>query len=465
MTSAQNLGIFDGHGDIGQVEIEGAARYDGDSYTVTGSGTNMWFGADELHFVWTRMSGDIRFSADAVFPEEGVDPHRKACLVLRASLEPGSPYADIALHGDGLTSLQFRTHSGAPTQEVQSHRAGRSQIEIRRQGAYVTAFVDGAPSGGSVRLDLPETYYVGLAVCSHNPEVAETAVFSTVVLEPLTSPGTTLYSTLETIDIASTDRRTVDVVDRWIEAPNWTADDRLIVNGEGRLFWSAVTGGGLTPIDSGFAKRCNNDHGLSPDGTRLAISDQSQGDGESVIYVMPVGGGTPIRITAEAPSYWHGWSPDGATLTFCGRRDDRWGIFVVPAAGGDERRLTTAEQLDDGPEYSPDGRYIYFNSDRTGLMQIYRIPAEGGEAERVTDDHTGDWFPHLSPDGRLMAYIAFAPEVHGHPRDQDVELKLMDLSDGSVRTLAHLFGGQGTMNVPSWSPDGTRLAFVSYAYL
>ena len=459
------LGLFDGNGDIGTVGVAGRVSFAHDSYTVTGSGYNMWFAADEFHFVWKRVSGDQALAAVIDFDGEGSDPHRKACLLVRAGLDADSAYADVAVHGDGLTSLQYRDATGELTHEVQSNVTGPRRVQIRRQGSYVTAMVDGAPAGGSVRLELPETYYIGLAVCSHLHDVPETATFSEVELTPVAAAPTTLYSTLETIDIASTDRRTVRVFDRWIEAPNWTADDRLIINGEGLLYAVPVTGGDAERIDTGFATRCNNDHGLSPDGTLVAISDQSQDDGASVVYTVPIGGGTPTRITAGAPSYWHGWSPDGSTLAYCAQRDGRFGIFTIGSGGGEERRLTTADHLDDGPEYSPDGAFLYFNSDRTGLMQIYRMRADGSGAEQVTHDETGDWFPHISPDGRWIVYVAYDADVQGHPRDKDVSLKLMNVADGSTRTIARLFGGQGTLNVPSWSPDSTRLAFVSYAYL
>ncbi len=465
MVTSAALGAFSSHGDVGAVGAPGSASFDDGVYTVSASGYNMWFDRDEFHFVWTEVSGDVSIAASIAFEGAGADPHRKACLVVRATLDDDSAYADVAVHGDGLTSLQYRVAAGEITQEVQSNRSGPSRIELRRQGDFVTAFADGLPSGGSVKLALPDTYYVGLAVTSHLHDVVETARFSDVVVAPVEPHPTTLFSTLEIMDVASTDRRTVHVFEGWMEAPNWTADDRLVYNSEGRLFSIPAVDGPITPIDTGFADRCNNDHGLSPDGTRIAISDQSQDDGESVVYTVPIGGGEPTRITAGAPSYWHGWSPDGATLAFCGRRDDRFGIFTIPANGGEETRLTTAEHLDDGPEYSPDGRYIYFNSDRTGLMQIYRMAPDGSGLERVTDDDTGDWFPHVSPDGRWLVYIAFDAAVEGHPRDQQVELKLMDLVAGGTRMIASLFGGQGTMNVPSWSPDSTRFAFVSYAYL
>ncbi|AMM21539.1 hypothetical protein AX769_17065 [Frondihabitans sp. PAMC 28766] len=444
--------------------MAGSVTFDGSTYTVVGSGQNMWFGEDAFHYVWRKVEGDLSLAADIAFLGDGHEEHRKACLVIRQNLEPQSVYADIAVHGDGLTSLQYRPSVGVPTQEVQSNVTAPSRVAIERRGKYVSATVDGVPSGGSVRLELDEPYYIGLGVCSHARGVAESALFSQVTLAPVESTGA-LVSTLETIDIASTDRRTVHVFDTHMEAPNWTDDDRLIFNSGGKLFAIPAVGGDVSPIDTAFADHCNNDHGLSPDGTRIAISDQSQGDGHSRVYTLPIGGGTPTLLTEGAPSYWHGWSPDGSTIAFCGQRDGVFGIFTIPAGGGDEVRLTTAVKLDDGPEYSPDGEWIYFNSDRTGLMQIWRMHADGTALEQVTDDGSGNWFPHLSPDGSLMSFLAYDADVDGHPAGKDVALRLLDTATGEVTTLARLFGGQGTINVPSWSPDGKRLAFVSYAYL
>ncbi len=220
-----------------------------------------------------------------------------------------------------------------------------------------------------------------------------------------------------------------------------------------------------TIIDTGFANRCNNDHGISPDGTQLAISDNSQGDKESQVYVVPIGGGAPRQITHTTPSYWHGWSPDGKTLAFVGQRNGDFDIYAIPAAGGEEMRLTTAKGLDDGPEYSPDGKYIYFNSERTGHMQIWRMKPDGSEQEQVFSDDLNNWFPHISPDGQWMVFLTYGAEVNGHPENKDVMLRLMSLdpkAEKKITVLAKFFGGQGTINVPSWSPDSKRLAFVSY---
>src|SRR5207249_1385861 len=164
-------------------------------------------------------------------------------------------------------------------------------------------------------------------------------------------------------------------------------------------------------IDTGFASRCNNDHGVSPDGTLLAISDQSQGQRKSLIYTLPITGGTPMLITPSGPSYWHGWSPDGKTLVYCGERNGEFDIYSIPAAGGKEMRLTTAKGLDDGPEYSPDGAYIYFNSERTGRMQIWRMKADGSEQEQVFADDLNNWFPHISPDGEWMVFLTYEADV------------------------------------------------------
>jgi Tol biopolymer transport system component len=236
----------------------------------------------------------------------------------------------------------------------------------------------------------------------------------------------------------------------------------LLFNRNGHIEKIPVTGGTPQTIDTGFATRCNNDHGISPNGTQLVISDNSQEEHESLVYMLPIGGGTPRRITKNAPSYWHGWSPDGKTLAFVGERNGEFDIYTISTAGGEETRLTTAKGLDDGPEYTPDGKYIYFNSERTGHMQIWRMRADGSEQEQVTFGAENDWFPHFSPDGQQMVFLTYDASVSGHPENKDVMLRMMSMKDGKITVLAKLFGGQGTMNVPSWSPNGKQFAFVSY---
>lgn len=275
-----------------------------------------------------------------------------------------------------------------------------------------------------------------------------------------------LESTLEVVDVASGDRRVIHRVRDHIEAPNWSPDGRyLLYNSNGRIYTIPVEGGAPQLVDTGFATNINNDHGISPDGTMLVISDQSREDNGSRIYTLPIEGGTPRLVTPLAPSYWHGWSPDGETLAYVADRGGDYDIYTIPVGGGEERRLTTAPGLDDGPDYSPDGRYIYFNSVRTGTMQIWRMRADGNEQEQVTFDAYNDWFPHPSPDGRWIVFLSYQPDVEGHPANQDVMLRLLPLEGGDVRVLATLFGGQGTINVPSWSPEARELAFVSYRWV
>ena len=162
------------------------------------------------------------------------------------------------------------------------------------------------------------------------------------------------------------------------EAPNWSNDGKyLVFNSHGRLYKLPVEGGMPKVIDTDFAVKCNNDHGIAPDGTQLVISDQSQGEGKSLIYTLPILGGTPRLVTPIGPSYWHGWSPDGKTLAYCAARNGEYDIYTIAVEGGKEKRLTNATGLDDGPDYSPDGEFIYFNSFRTGTMQIWRMRNDG----------------------------------------------------------------------------------------
>ena len=279
--------------------------------------------------------------------------------------------------------------------------------------------------------------------------------------------GTSLESTLEVLDIATNTRRVVYRTADHIEAPNWSRDGKYFVfNSGGLLYRLALDGGAPVRIDTGSLNRLNNDHGISPGGTLLAVSDQSQPDGKSRIFVLPIDGRVSRLVTEEGPSYWHGWSPDGLTLAYVAARESRdLNIYTVPAAGGAERRLTSAPGLDDGPDYSPDGGTIYFNSMRSGNMKLWRMRADGGAQEQITfEDDMRDWFPHPSPDGKWIVFVSFGADVAvgDHPPNKNVTLRLMPVSGGAPQVIAELFGGQGTMNVPSWSPDGKQFAFISY---
>jgi dipeptidyl aminopeptidase/acylaminoacyl peptidase len=458
---------------VGPVLHAGSVTYDRDTkaYRVSGSGENTWVAKDAFHFVWKQMSGDLSLTADVSFVGRGTEPHRKACLLIRQGLDADAPYVDVAVHGDGLTSLQFRDAKGAATHEVQANVSAPACVRLVRRGQYVLLYLAGPGealrfSGAAVRIAFQGPCHVGLGVCAHNKDVIETAAFANVELTTTFPPATrppVLFSTLETQLLTSTDRRVVYVTPARIEAPNWLRDGKtLIYNSGGRLYRIPVAGGKPEVIDTGFATRCNNDHGVSPDGTQLVISDQSQADRKSRIYTLPVTGGVPKLVTPAGPSYWHGWSPDGKTLAFCGERDGEFDVYTVPAAGGPETRLTTAKGLDDGPEFSPDGKSIYFNSDRTGRMHLWRMKADGSDQEQLTDDDFNDWFPHPSPDGRTLVFLSFEKGVTGHPPDRDVTLRRMTLADRKIDVLGRFFGGQGTANVPCWSPDGRRIAFVTY---
>jgi TolB protein len=472
--AAAELGAFTDQGDVGDVAKAGSVEFDAasGSYTLTGGGENMWFTNDAFHFVWKKMSGDVKLTAAIRWVGASTQPHRKACLILRQSLDPDSAYVDAVLHGNGLTSLQYRETPGGNTREIQSNVSGPVALSIEKRGDdfYLFIAARGAalqPAGASFRLPLQDPFYAGLAVCSHDNSNLETAVFSDVDLAALPAApptaGLKVESTLEIVPVASLDRRVIYHTADHIEAPNWSRDGQFFIfNSGGRLFKLPVNGGQPQAIDTASALKCNNDHGLSPDGRQLAISDQSEPDNKSRIYVLPIGGGKPRQVTADGPSYWHGWSPDGRTLAYCAQRDREFDIYTIPIEGGAERRLTTAAGLDDGPDYSPDGKYIYFNSDRTGLMQIWRMKTDGSNQEQVTRDDCNNWFPHPSPDGRWIVFLSYSKEVRGHPANKDVMLRLMPTRAGQVQVLAKLFGGQGTINVPSWSPDSQRVAFVSY---
>jgi TolB protein len=274
------------------------------------------------------------------------------------------------------------------------------------------------------------------------------------------------YSSLETIDIQTKIRTVLHEFDYVIEAPNWTQDGRFLVyNSRGRLYTYELATGASQELESGFAVDCNNDHVLSPDNREIAISHFTYVDATSRIYIIQYAGGGPRLVTENGPSYLHGWSPDGRRLAYCAARGGQYDIYTIAVEGGPETQLTDLPGLDDGPEYSPDGRHIWFNSTRTGLMQVWRMETDGANPTQMVHEEANCWFPHVSPDGRQVVYIAYGKDDVApvdHPANKNVEIRLVAAAGGESRTIATLFGGQGTMNVNSWSPDSRTIAFVAY---
>ena len=469
------LGLFDAQTDIGKIEKPGSAIYDSEKqeYTIEGSGSNMWFDHDELHFLWKRLKGNFILTARVRFVGAGVEEHRKIGWIVRSSLDPTSRHVNAVVHGNGLTSLQLRRTDGVATEEARLSITGADVIQLERKGSryimsaarFGSAFVTEEAS-----VPLGDEVYAGLYVCSHNKDVVEKAIFSNVRITIPASDTFVPYrdfigSHLEILDIETGNRRIIYDSPDSIQAPNWTPDGKaLIFNSKGRLYRFDLAERRPSLIDTDFATNNNNDHVLSFDGKMIGISHQGREDGnQSIVYTLPVQGGKPKRITERGPSYLHGWSPDGKFLVYTGGRDGEFDIYKIPSDGGAEIRLTTAKALDDGPEFTPDGKYIYFNSARTGTMQIWRMKPDGTDQEPITNDEYNNWFPHISPDGKSIVLLSFMKEVKpdDHPFYKQVYLRLMPISGGAPRIIAYVYGGQGTINVPSWSPDSKRIAFVS----
>jgi len=274
------------------------------------------------------------------------------------------------------------------------------------------------------------------------------------------------FSMLETVDVHTGVRSVLKEFDSVIEAPNWTRDGRrLLYNSRGHLYTYELATGAISEIDTGFAIDCNNDHVLSPDNAQIAVSHFTNEDAASRIYILPMQGGSPRLVTEQGPSYVHGWSPDGTRLAYCAERGGQYDIYTISVSGGPETQLTDTPGLDDGPEYAPDGTAIWFNSTRTGLMQVWRMGVDGTNPVQMVQEDANCWFPHVSPNGEWVVYVAYRKDdvrPGDHPANKHVELRLVSANGGESKLIAQLFGGQGTINVNSWSPDNRTIAFVSY---
>ena len=469
VSAQQPVGIFENTLDVGAVLHPGSTQYDAhtQTYRLSGAGENIWFAKDEFHYAYRQVTGNYILQARVKLLVSGGDPHRKTGWMVRTGLASDDPMVSATVHGDGLTAIQYRKRKGADIEEVKSPIKMPDVIQLERRGrSFFLSVAQYGKTFWTVEVpdfDFPAEMYAGLFVCAHNTDAVESASFDNVQIVLPAKDDFRPYreyigSHLELMEVATGHREIIYSVPGSIQAPNWTPDGKTLIynSSQGFIYRFDLAGrkAGILPTEP--VVRNNNDHVLSFDGRMLGLSSSS-GEPEygSLIYTVPIEGGSPKRITPTGPSYLHGWPPDGRWLTFTGGRNGQYDIYKIPSKGGKEIRLTTHEALDDGPEYSPDGKYIYFNSTRTGSMELWRMRTNGKEQTQLTDDEYQNWFPHLSPDGKWIAFLSYQPEVpsNEHPFYKHVYIRLMPALGGKPRVVSYLYGGQGSMNTPFWSPD------------
>ncbi len=480
MSNNKTFGIFENQTNIGNPENKGTINYNSDNqnYTLTGSGINMWAENDQFQFLYKSIQGDFILRTHIKFVGEGVDPHRKIGWIVRNNLSGNSPHINASIHGDGLTSLQYRKTDGGITEQVESADKAPDVVQLERRGnVYFMSTAKFGEPFTTVKIEdvnLRNEVFVGIYVCSHNPEVIEKAIFSNVKIIKPAAPDFQPYrdyigSTMEIMDVETGHRKSLFYSAHSIQAPNWVNNDKeLVYNSNGFLYRYNFDTEEVVQINTGFATDNNNDHVFSFDESILGISHHNADDeGTSSIYIMdPKGDSIPRKITKDGvgASYLHGISPDNKTLLFTANRNNKYDIYSVHIDSLVETQLTDTKDLDDGSEYSPDGKSIYFNSNRTGNMQLWKMDPDGSNPVQLTfDTNYKDWFPHVSPNGKWIIFISFPPDINfgDHPFYKQCSLRLMPVEGGKPKTIAYIYGGQGTINVPSWSKDSKRIAFVT----
>jgi Tol biopolymer transport system component len=482
--AAADLGLFESQSDVGSVSPAGTASYDAKagSYTITSAGANLWARKDAFRFVWKKMSGDVALTAEIAWPPVAYghepNPHRKALLMVRQSLDEDSAYVDAAPHGNGLTALQYRPEKGANTWDIELNTAAPQIVRLEKRGDTFTMYLSlhGEPLhqvGASTKLHFEAPFYVGIGLTAHDAATTDKVVFRHVTLEtpaPLPDKLVT-YATLKTfkIDEGAPTATVIESKPGVYESPNWAPDSKsIVINDNGKFFriplLDPLAGGAREAFDTGTASGCWGEHGFSPDGKSYAVSCKAPGESGPDVQIVPAAGGAAQRLTHQPIAFFHGWSPDGKTIAFTSIRDGHVDVYTIPTAGGAAKKLTDTG-LNDGAEFSGDGQFLYFNSNRSGSMQIWRMRPDGSGQEQVIHDDTDDWYPHISPDGQWMVFMSYAKGdggMTGHPLNKDVVLRLRSLRDGTTRDLVKIVGGQGTMDSPNWSPDSKLIGFVSY---
>lgn len=470
------IGIFDQQSIPGYVSNNEFFYYDSetDRYIANTLSSEPHQEGSVPPFLWKAIQGDFILRAEVEF-DENFEDGPMAGWMLRNSISETESEDDLFV---SVSSAGLGDESESMTKSMdESDSTIRYVLQLSRVGDQITfkmaQFGEHLKTIRQLESPLRNELFAGLFVKNSAGKDAGVTFRNVRIVKPapesMESYQNYLGSRLEVIDVETGSRKVLYETEHSIQAPNWTTDgEKLIVNSNGYLYNYHLESGTLSHLNTGFATSNNNDHVISFDGTMLAISHHKEEyGGESTIYTLPIEGSDhPKQVTQSGlgASYLHGISPDNKTVLFTGNRNGQYDIYAADTETMEETQLTDTPGLDDGSEYSPDGKYIYFNSNRTGTMQIWRMDADGSNKKQLTfDKNTHDWFPHISPDGEWIVFLSYGLDVESgdHPFYKEVTLQMMPAEGGEPRVIAYLYGGQGTINVPSWSPDSKRVSFVS----
>ena len=480
-TNPQSIGSFKNSIDIGETGLPGSAMYHSadQTYTIRGTGSGMDSDAEEnFHFLWNTVQGDFILRAELHHDQPAARETFKFGWSVRNTITPDSEMVTLSVSSENETVISKRSALSQDASIVTTKNAMPDVIQLERvDGQFrVRIAMYGEPF---TILEIPDInlknqVVAGLFVTSDDPESLSEVTFRNVrIVKPFPENEQRyqryLGSRMEILDVHTGMREVLFESEHSVQAPNWTVDGReLIYNANGYLYRYDIENGRISYLNTGFAINNNNDHVITFDGTQIAISHHVPEDSnQSTIYILPIEGSDhPKQVTGTGlgHAFLHGISPDNQTVIFTGWRNEKYDIYAADVNTMEETQLTDTPFLDDGSEYSPDGEFIYFNSNRTGAMQLWRMRADGSEETQITfDENFNDWFPHISPDGEWILFLSYGTDVASgdHPFYKHVTLRLMPVSGGEPVIVAYLYGGQGTINVPSWSPDSRYVGFVS----
>lgn len=480
MNYNNKLGVFENQITIGNPRIEGTVSYNKElqTYTFTGENIHHLTKTTPLQYLYKSIQGDFILRAHVRFVEIGSSSPIKIGWMVRNSLSDHSPHVNGCIQCDGSTSLQYSDEDVGTMEELTftNHAPDVIQLE-RKQGIYFMSTAKFGITFTTIKIKeihLKNEVFVGLYVYSKNSQLNGKIVFNNVrIIKPAAEDFTPyqdyIGSHMEIMDIETGDRNILFSSAHSLQAPNWVnRGKQLVYNSNGFLYRYSFETKYINQINTGFAKLNNNDHVFSFDEKMLGISHHNpDDDGNSSIYIMnPEGDSLPRKITKDGvgASYLHGISPDNKKLIYTAYRNEKYDIFGIDIETREEFQLTDTKYLDDGSEFSPDGNYIYFNSNRTGNMQIWRMKSDGSNAEQLTfDTNYKDWFPHISPNGKWIVFLSFPPTIGfgDHPFYKQCTIRLMSAKGGEPKIIAYIYGGQGSINVPSWNENSKQIAFVT----